>query len=202
MRFKLYAYSTSILLVVHPALAAIVSLTTERKQCSRKGQKRVFAKIIYTYPAQDTPDQCFFVIQYIVEGVTYQKKLLDKTYGLLPTEKFLEVVVNISDPKDAVLALEVDHYNTHGPRDLYQLHYAWNVMTLILPLILLTLECSPTLSIHFLGSAIHDQCSMTTWIDALAHYYIVLGLFLSNISSETTLQRKIQWIFKLWLLIL
>ena len=79
---------------------------------------------------------------------------------------------------DAVLAVEVDHYNTQGPRDLYQLHYAWNVMTLFLPLILLSLGCSPTLSIHLWGSAMHDQCSMTTWIDALAHYFIVLGLFL------------------------
>ena len=87
-------------------------------------------------------------------------------------------MVNNNDPKDAVLAVEVDHYNTQGPRDLYQLHYAWNVMTLFLPLILLSLGCSPTLSIHLLGSAMHDQCSMTTWIDALAHYFIVLGLFL------------------------
>ena len=189
IRLRLYAYSISILFVVHPALAAILSLTTERRQCSQSGQKRVLAKIISTYPAQDTPNQWFFIIQYIVDGITYQKKFLDNTFGLLSTEKFLEVVVNNNDPKDAVLAVEVDHYNTHGPRDLYQLQYACNVMTLILPLILLSLGCYPTLSIHLWGSAMHDQCSMTTWIDALAHYFIVLGLIpfqqlLSNYSAK------------------
>jgi hypothetical protein len=188
---QMYAFSFSILLVVQPALAAIVSLTTERKQCSRKGQKRVLAKIISTYPDQNTPNQWFFVIQYIVDGITYQKKFLYKTFGVLSTEKFLEVVVNNNDPKDAVLAVEVDHYNTHRVQDWHQLHYAWNVMTLILPLILLTLECSPTLSIHLSSSAMHDQCSMTTWIDALAHYFIVIALFLiQQLLSNYIAKRK------------
>ena len=91
IRLQMYAFSFSILLVVQPALAAIVSLTAERKQCSRKGQKRVLAKIISTYSDQNTPNQWFFVIQYIVDGITYQMKFLYKTFGALSTEKFLEI---------------------------------------------------------------------------------------------------------------
>ena len=137
----------------------------------------MFAKIKATYPAPDTPGQFLFVIQFIVNDVTYQKKFLDKTFGLLPTEKFLEVVIHDDDPKDAVLAAEVDHYNTHGVKDLYHLQYACNIMTLLVPLFLLLLECTLTLKFNLFSKAAQDQCSKTKWIDALAHYLVVLGLY-------------------------
>ena len=178
VRLRLFTFSLAIHIWIFPALSAIISLTTERKQYARSGQKRVFAKIISTYPAQGKPDQCFFVIQYIVDGITYQKKFLDKTFGLLSTEKFLEVVMNDdADPKEAVLAAEVDHYNTHGPRKFDHLLYVLNIMTLFPTLFLLSLGCTPTLSIFLLCPGMHDQCSLTTWIDALAHYLVVLGLY-------------------------
>ena len=151
----------------------------------------MFAKIISTYPAPDTSDQCFFVIQYSVDGITYQKKFLDKTFGLLSTEKFLEVVINDDDPKDAALAVEVDHYNTHGPRKSNHLLCTLNFMILFLPLLLLLLECTPTLPIHLLRPSMYDQCSKTKWIDALAHYLVILVFYPFQQFLDHYIQRKI-----------
>ena len=161
----------------------------------------MFAKIISTYPAPDTSDQCFFVIQYSVDGITYQKKFLDKTFGLLPTEKFLEVVINNNDSKNAVLAVEVDHYDTHGPRDLYHLRYACNIVTLLLPFFLLIYDCAPNMSTHLLGSSVQHQCLLTTWIDALAHYFIILALFPFQHFLNNHRQGRKKRTFNLWLLI-
>ena len=189
-RLKLFAFSIAIKNLIHPALSAIVTLTTEMKLWSRKGQRRVLGKVISSYLTQDFPGQYFFVIQYTVDDVTYQKKFLDNIFGLFRTEKFLEVIINDDDPKGAVLAAEVDHYNKHGVKNVYHLRYACNIINLLLPLLLLPLECSPALSTHLFGSAMHDRCSITTWIDALAHYLVILGLYPLQQFLDNFIQRK------------
>ena len=176
-RLDLFAFSIAIQILIHPALSAIVTLTTEMKLWSRKGQRRVLGKVISSYLTQDIPGRYYFILQYVVNNVTYQKKFPDNGFGLLRTEKFFEVVINDDDPKDAVLAVEVDHYNKHGVKAFYQLRFACNIINLLLPLLLLLLDCSPNLTTQLFGPARQDQCSKTKWIDALAHYFVILGLY-------------------------
>jgi hypothetical protein len=114
--------------------------------------------------------QCFFVIEYVFDNVTYQKKYVDETWGLISTETYLELIVPKADPRSPVLAIIADAHHTRR-------HYRYDQWTgyavtffLILPFLLLPLDCCVQ------GEGL-EQCNLIMWFDGVLHWLALLGLY-------------------------
>ena len=142
--------------------------------------ERVFGEIIHSFwvPAgeQSKVALCYFIVQYTFNGVTYQKKYLDHTWGLLATETYLELIINKANPKEPLSTLSVNkcnmhHQDTDATTGLWKDCVSWLITILLfmfvaLPLFAIPVECN----------ARDLDCTPTVWMDAILHYLVTLGI--------------------------
>ena len=157
--------------------------------------ERVYGEIIHSFwvPAgeQNKVALCYLIVQYTFEGVTYQRKYLDHTWGLLATESYLELIVNKENPKEPLSTLSVDYMSRHhqdtgtntGPlRECF----SWVItivlyMFVALPLFAIPVECH----------ARDLDCTPTVWMDAIFHYLVTLGLIpLYSYSTNDKIKKR------------
>ena len=156
------------------------SLALKPNKVPKYDGELVFGEIIHsfwsTFGEHSKVAMCYLIVQYTFEGVTYQRKYLDNTGGLLATETYVELIVNTENPKEPLSAIRADYlYRHHQPAGtttgLLEVCFSWFVtiilfMFVALPLFAMPLECN----------APDKDCTPTVWMDAILHYLIILLL--------------------------
>ena len=142
--------------------------------------ERILGEIIHSFWVTDVVENkgtlSYLIVKYTFEGVTYQATYLDDTWGLLATEKYMELIVNRANPKEPLSALQADFLNRHHQdsgtnRGLLEDAFSWFVtivvvMFVVLPLFAIPADCKT-----------YDlDCTPTVWMDAILHYLIILGI--------------------------
>ena len=142
--------------------------------------ERILGEIIHSFWVTDeglTNPLCYLIVEYTFEGVTYQATYFDDTFGLLATEKYMELIVNRANPKEPLSPLSVDSLNRHQQdtcttTGLLEECFSWFVrnvafMVVTLPLFAIPVDCN----------TFDLDCTPTVWMDAILHYILVLGIF-------------------------
>ena len=71
--------------------------------------ERILGEIIHSFWVIDGGQEkrlWYLIVEYTFEGVTYQATYFDDTFGLLATEKYMELIVNRANPKEPLSALD------------------------------------------------------------------------------------------------
>jgi len=152
----------------------IFTLREEKKRWSTQGE-RVFGRVIYKQENKmRRPPTCFFVVEYTTDGITYQKKFADDTLGLIATETYLELNVDMEDPKHPILACEVESYPGTLRSELHGNKILLAVVCLASPFVVLSFVCaSKTLSLYHIDNGL---LWFAPWLDAVTHYFFIAGI--------------------------
>ena len=90
--FRLRLLSFGILLIFVPLFLGLAKALTfiPNKVPPPLDGERIFGEIIHSFWVLSggliQVEECYFIVQYTFEGITYQRKYLDHTWGMLATE--------------------------------------------------------------------------------------------------------------------
>ena len=142
--------------------------------------ERVFGEIIQSYwaPAEEQAkvERCHFIVHYTFDGITYQQKYCDNTWGLIATEKYVELIVSKSNPKEPLLAVNVDSLYRHSQDTGTIIGFLKDAFSWLMTLFLFLFVALPLLAIPLECNTIDKGCTPIVWMDAILHYIFVLGL--------------------------
>ena len=117
IRLKLTSFGILLFCILHFLKIANDLAIQPNKVPPTLDVERILGEIIHSFWVTDMVENkgilSYLIVKYTFEGVTYQATYLDDTWGLLATEKYLELIVNRENPKEPLSALQADFLNRH-----------------------------------------------------------------------------------------